>query len=352
MSAVLAAQGERNDAADAGARRWIVLNQAGPEADALLASSGLPVVLAGDDTDVPAWDRAADVDILFTGPRNGWRHAPATAPAGWPGRLKWVQVASAGIDYFPPWLLQVPQVTCSRGVAAVPIAEYVLTALLTHQRTWDTLPVTGAGPWRETFARVDQHLPGTLQGQSLGIAGYGAIGREVARRAQALGMQVTVLRRGGASVQAVEWVESAGHGETGVRSASSIEQLLAASDHVVLALPITPQTYHLINAATLAYARPGLHLVNIARGALVDQEALLHALDAGSVGGATLDVTDPEPLPDGHPLYRHPRVRITPHVSWAAHGAAQLTAHKFVANLARHVAGEPLEDVVDGARGY
>lgn len=349
MSAVLAAHGDGigvgDVVADAGADRWVVLNQAGPEVDALLASAGLPVVLADDNPAVPAWERAAEVDVLFTGPRNGWRNAPATAPAGWPGRLQWVHVASAGIDFFPPWLLQVPQVTCSRGVAAVPIAEYVLTALLTHQRTWDTLQVAGAGAWRETFARVDQHLPGTLQGRALGIAGYGAIGREVARRAQAFGMQVTVLRRGGGPV-------GEGQCDGGVRTVDSIEKLLAASDHLVLALPITAQTCHLINAATLAHARPGLHLVNIARGGLVDQQALLHALDSGRLFGATLDVTDPEPLPDGHPLYSHPRVRLTPHVSWAAQGAAELTARKFVDNLVRHVAGQALVDVVDAARGY
>lgn len=277
--------------------------------------------------------------MLFTGPRNGWRDAPTQAPAGWPGRLQWVHLASAGIDFFPPWLLDVPLVTCSRGVAAVPIAEYVLAAVLTHEKSWSTLQVDGARRWHDTFQRVDGQPPGSLRGRALGIAGYGAIGREVARLGQAFGMQVTVLRRGGTPAE-------------GVHSVASIEQLLAASDHLVLALPITPETRHLVNAATLAYARPGLHLVNIARGALVDQQALLHALDEGHLSGATLDVTDPEPLPEGHRLYRHPRVRLTPHVSWAAQDAGEATARKFVANLSRFLAGEPLEDVVDRARGY
>lgn len=319
-------------------RPTVILNQTGGEADARLASAALPVALA-PDPDAPPWTRAGEVDVLFTGPRNGWRNAPTQAPAGWPGRLQWVHLASAGIDFFPPWLLQVPLVTCSRGVAAVPIAEYVLAALLAHEKSWDSLRVDGAGPWRETFQRVDRQPPGTLRGRSLGIAGYGAIGREVARLAQAFGMQVTALRREGAPVE-------------GVHSAGSIEELLAASDHLVLALPITAQTHHLVNAATLAHARPGLHLVNIARGALVDQQALLHALDSGQLSGATLDVTDPEPLPDGHPLYSHPRVRLTPHVSWAARDAGALTAQKFVANLSRFLAGQALEDRVDFQRGY
>ena len=319
-------------------RPTVVLNQTGGAADALLASAALPVELAADPM-APPWTRAGEVDVLFTGPRNGWRDAPAQAPAGWPGRLQWVHLASAGIDFFPPWLLDVPLVTCSRGVAAVPIAEYVLAAILTHEKHWHTLQVDGAKRWRDTFQRVDRQPSGSLRGRALGIAGYGAIGREVARLGEAFGMQVTVLRRGGAPVE-------------GVHSVASIEELLAASDHLVLALPITPETQYLVNAATLAHARPGLHLVNIARGALVDQQALLHALDEGHLSGATLDVTDPEPLPEGHCLYRHPHVRLTPHVSWAAQDAGEATARKFVANLSRFLAGEPLEDVVDRARGY
>lgn len=319
-------------------RPTVVLNQTGEAADLLLASAALPVELAADPV-APPWTRAGEVDVLFTGPRNGWRDAPVEAPAGWPGLLQWVHLASAGIDFFPPWLLDVPLVTCSRGVAAVPIAEYVLAAILTHEKHWSTLQVDGAKRWRDTFQRVDRQPSGSLRGRALGIAGYGAIGREVARLGEAFGMQVTVLRRGGAPVE-------------GVHSVASIEQLLAASDHLVLALPITPETQHLVNAATLAHARPGLHLVNIARGALVDQQALLHALDEGHLSGATLDVTDPEPLPEGHRLYRHPRVRLTPHVSWAAQDAGEATARKFVANLSRFLAGQPLEDVVDRARGY
>lgn len=217
-------------------RPTVILNQTGEAADLLLASATLPVELAADPV-APPWTRAGEVDVLFTGPRNGWRDAPAQAPAGWPGRLQWVHLASAGIDFFPPWLLDVPLVTCSRGVAAVPIAEYVLTALLAHEKAWDALQVDGASRWRDTFQRVDQ-------------------------------------------------------------------------------------------------------------------QALLHALDEGRLSGATLDVTDPEPLPEGHRLYRHPRVRLTPHVSWAAQDAGEATARKFVANLSRFLAGEPLEDVVDRARGY
>lgn len=320
--------------------RPVVLNQLGDEASALIVASAVPVELLNAPAAL-AWTRAGEADVLFTAPRHGWKNAPEQAPAGWPGRLQWVHLASAGIDYFPPWLFEAPQVTCSRGVAAAPIAEYVLAALLDHQKCWAGLGVSSAAEWRQTFERVNRQPLGLLHGQTLGLLGYGAIGQSIARRAQAFGMQVTALRRSAASPS-----------EDGVRMAASLPELLAQSDHLVLALPLTPQTHHLINAQTLAHARPGLHLVNIARGPLIDQSALLQALDAGRLSRATLDVTDPEPLPDGHALYHHPRVRLTPHISWSAGGTTALTARKFVDNLRRFVAGQLLEDRVDLLRGY
>ncbi|MFZ2386879.1 MAG: D-isomer specific 2-hydroxyacid dehydrogenase family protein [Polaromonas sp.] len=316
------------------------MNQLGDEARALIAASAMPVELINAPGAL-AWTRAGEAEVLFTAPRHGWKNAPEQAPAGWPGRLQWAHLASAGIDYFPSWLFEVPQVTCSRGVAAVPIAEYVLGALLDHQKSWTGLGVSSAAEWRQTFERVDRQPLGLLHGQTLGLVGYGAIGQAIARRALAFGMQVTALRRSAASLK-----------EDGVRVAASLPELLAESHHVVLALPLTPQTRHLINAETLAHARPGLHLVNIARGPLIDQSALLQALDGGRLSRATLDVTDPEPLHDGHPLYRHPRVRLTPHISWSAGETAELTAGKFVDNLARYIGGQPLEDRVDLSRGY
>jgi phosphoglycerate dehydrogenase-like enzyme len=123
---------------------------------------------------------------------------------------------------------------------------------------------------------------------------------------------------------------------------------------VVLAAPLTDRTRHLIDAQALAAIPPGagVHLVNVARGGLVDQEALRPALDDGRVARATLDVTDPEPLPAGHWLYHHPRARISAHVSWSAPGAFELLLDTFVDNLRRFHAGEPLEGRVDLEAGY
>jgi phosphoglycerate dehydrogenase-like enzyme len=138
----------------------------------------------------------------------------------------------------------------------------------------------------------------------------------------------------------------------GVEIVRAIEELVADADHLVLATPATPATLRLIDDAVLAQVKPGLHLVNVARGELVDQEALRHALDNGRVGCASLDVVDPEPLPAGHWLYTHPRVRVSAHVSWSMPGAFDLLIEPFLENLRRHRDGRPLQHVVDVGLGY
>jgi phosphoglycerate dehydrogenase-like enzyme len=292
-----------------------------------------PQLLRGE-TDAAPWAVPDGAEVLLTRPSAGWFKAPARRPRGWPFGLRWVEVSSTGVDWFPPWLFDGPHVTCGRGVNAVPIAEYVLAAVLLHEKRLDELRVRDAADWRQATL-------GGLEGKTLGLVGFGSIGRAVARRAQAFGLRVTALRRGGADT-----------GDPSVVSAWSLHDLLAEADHLVLAVPLTPQTAKLIGREALSHAKPGLHLVNIARGGLVDQEALVEALDDGRLAAATLDVTDPEPLPDGHPLYRHPKVRLTPHVSWNAPGGDERLARKILDNLDRYVTGAPLADLVDPVRGY
>src|SRR4029453_9145310 len=164
----------------------------------------------------------------------------------------------------------------------------------------------------------------------------GGIGVAIADRALPVGMRVQALRRRPES-SPLEGVEVVG----------SIDELLPEADHLVLAAPATARPRHLINAETLALVKPGVHLVNIARGALVDQDALRVALDDGRVAMATLDTVDPEPLPAGHWMYEHRKVRLSAHVSWGTTEHFTGAIAVLVENLHRHVEGRPLRDLVD-----
>jgi phosphoglycerate dehydrogenase-like enzyme len=158
----------------------------------------------------------------------------------------------------------------------------------------------------------------------------GSIGTEVARRARAFGMEVQALRRT-ARASDIDGVVS-------VRDARSAVE---GAHHVVIAAPLTDETRHLVDADLLAAMRPGVHIVNIARGGLVDQDALRVALDTDHVARASLDVADPEPLPEGHWLYDHPHVRLSPHISWSMPESNDLLYTTFRTNLARWLAGRP-----------
>ncbi len=326
-------------------RSPVILNQLGPlVGERIAAHPSRPAVLA-HEPGRPPWEVPAGVEVLLTRPLIGWEAAPAAPPPGWGEGLRWIQSASTGMDFYPPWLLDgAPQggtprreasvVTCARGVSAVPIADYVLAAVLAFEKRLDAVRMQGPEDWRrETL--------GSLSGKRLGLAGFGAIGRAVAERARAFGLTVGAVRRSG-------WAEP----EPGVEPFDRLEDLAAASDHLVLALPLTAASRRLVDARLLARAKPGLHLVNVARGALVDQDALLAAIDSGRIAGATLDVTDPEPLPAGHPFYRHPAIRLTPHVSWSAPDFERRLADRILANLDAYARGEPLRDVVDPDTGY
>jgi len=283
------------------------------------------------------WEAANDADVLIIRPGLDWRGVRDTAkPAGlWPGRLRWVLSASAGIDFYPPWLLDAPLVTCGRGTASDEIADYVISAIYLHTKDLEGARARSAAQW--------QYKPlGRVIGSTVGIVGLGAIGQEVARRAQALGAHVVAVRRGSAGAVTPD----------GVRLVGSVEEVVAQADHIVIAVPATPQTRHLLNAALLAKAKPGTHLINVARGSVIDQEALIAALDAGQLDFATLDVTEPEPLPEGHPLYTHSRVRLTPHISSNYTAVRHRLLEKVAQDITLFAQGEVPSDVVDRVRGY
>ncbi len=249
--------------------------------------------------------------------------------------VRWIHALGTGVDRFPLERVGDRLLSCARGASAVPISEWVLAVMLAFEKqlpeAWLHAPPE-RWAWREL---------GGLEGRSLGLVGLGGIGQAVARRALPFGMRVRALRRSGAASPV-----------PGVEIAADLADLAAGADHLVVAASATPETRHLIGREALAAARPGLHLVNVARGSLVDQEALREALDAGRVARASLDTVEPEPLPEGHWLYAHPSVRLSAHVSWNAPDALERLYATFVDNLRRYRAGETLRGLVDPKLGY
>ncbi|QXQ05934.1 dehydrogenase [Sphingosinicellaceae bacterium] len=300
---------------------------------ALRAQPSAPTVIAVSEAH--PWEAANDADVLLVRPSPAWRETRGRPrPDAWPGRLQWVYSASVGIDFYPRWLLDAPLVTCGRGVASDEIADYAIAAIYAHAKNLEAVRARSPAEWKQAPL-------GRVAGSTVGIVGLGGIGTAVARRALALGAKVTAVRRRDVP-SPVE----------GVELLADIGDVVASADHFVLAVPATDATRALVDAKLLMRAKPTAHLINVARGSVLDQKALVAALDAGWLGFATLDVTDPEPLPEGHPLWTHPLVRLTPHVSSNYMQVRNALFDKVAANLGRFVRGEPLNDLVDVAAGY
>jgi phosphoglycerate dehydrogenase-like enzyme len=249
-------------------------------------------------------------------------------------RVEWFHVVGTGVDWVPREAFQAKIVTCARGGSALAISEFVVAAMLSFEKQ---LPELWARGPRDVWSPAQL---GTLDGRCLGLIGFGGIGRAVAARTLPFGVSVKALRRRPDPIP-VPGVQAAG-----------LEEVLRCADHLVLAAPHTAATHHVIGAETLGMVKPGVHLVNIARGGLVDQEALLVALDDGRVARATLDVADPEPLPEGHWMFTHPKVRLTGHISWSSPAGFEPLVAAAIDNLGRYLRGEELLGVVDRAEGY
>ena len=280
-------------------------------------------------------DGALDADVagevLVTSPIS----TPTLAEALRRG-VRWVHLIGTGVDRFPLDLIA-PDVTlsCSRGASAVAIAEWSITMMLAFEKR---LPE----PWLlEPPPRWFQADLGTLYGKTLAIVGLGGIGERAAVLARPFDMRVKALRR---SLRPAD--------TDGVEVVATLREVLDGADHVLIAAPLTSETRHMINAESIGWMKPGVHLVNIARGGLIDHDALRSALDSGHVARASLDTVDPEPLPDGHWLYSHPGVRLSAHVSWSIPEAQGMLHATFRENLRRYLDGLELVNVVDVQVGY
>jgi phosphoglycerate dehydrogenase-like enzyme len=259
-------------------------------------------------------------------------------------RLKWVQLSSAGADHMmrsglferrPDLLL-----TTASGLHAVPISEHILAMILHFSRRFNM------AVRNQPLHRWERYRLSEVNGATACMVGYGAIGRRAARLCKAVGMKVIAVR---ASIKE----QQPGDGTVErFYPLSDLMGALAEADYIVVAAPRTPQSEKMIGSEQLAALKPGAVLINISRGALVDEAALAQALREGKLGGAGLDVFEQEPLPESSPLWDFPNVLITPHNAGATPYYNRRLTEIFCDNLARYLAGEPLKNKVEPERGY
>lgn len=258
--------------------------------------------------------------------------------------LKWAHIPWAGVDSLIDAIRKTPAiVTCGKGVFDAPMADHVFALLLTLTRQINTfLRYQIAGIWRR---ETPNSTLTDLWGKTMGIVGLGNIGREVARRASAFGMRVLAVKRRPSAISE-EPVDGLFLGYEGLRL------MLPECDVVVVTSALTPQTRYLIGKSELASMKKGAILINVARGSVIDEQALAEALISGHLAGAGLDVFENEPLPPNSPLWHMPNVVITPHVGGLSERTRQRVFERFLENLRRFLAGEELLGVVDKEAGY
>ncbi|MFF2087101.1 D-isomer specific 2-hydroxyacid dehydrogenase family protein [Nocardia sp. NPDC058176] len=282
----------------------------------------------------------ADAEALI------WTGKPGDFPATLPPSVRWVQLPAAGIeDFFAAGVFAAhPDIefTSAAGAFSHSVAEHALMLLLAGVRYLPEHLRATSWQQREFFPHV-----GSLRGKTVTIVGAGGIGRALIPMLAPLGAHVIAVNRSGRRVTGPGIPD-----EVETVPADQLGRVWSHTDHVVVAAPATAQTRHLIGADELARLKPSSWVINVARGSLIDTDALVDALTGGAIGGAGLDVTDPEPLPDGHPLWTLPNAIITPHDSNPPQLRLAAFADHVGANIARFVAGQPLLAIIDTDRGY
>jgi phosphoglycerate dehydrogenase-like enzyme len=276
-----------------------------------------------------AW---AEVIFGLTAPRNVIARAP---------NLKWIQVISAGVNRWigtDVWQSRVT-ITGVSGIHATPIGEFVLALMLMFAKN---TPLSFRMMNRRHWQRYWTH---TLCGKTVGIVGLGHIGREIARLSKAFGMKTIATRRSIKQPGKVRNVDL-------LLPRSRLKYMLPRCDYVVLALPLTPETRHIIGKAEFKAMKPTARIINIGRGPLIDEEALIAALDGKLIAGAGLDVTCTEPLPKESRLWDFDNVILSPHVSGGMENYMLRATEVFCENLRRRLSGKKLLNVVDREKGY
>jgi D-3-phosphoglycerate dehydrogenase len=267
-----------------------------------------------------------------------WLEGDPEALPDLPDRVRWVQLSSAGVEQWTRSgrLDGDRTYTSATGAYGLPVAEHALALLLAGAKGLHRF--ARARAW-EDDGREHVH---PLEGATVAIVGAGGIGRALIGLLEPFGAEVIAVTRRGNAVE----------GAARTLPADRTEEVWPLAHHVVIAAPATDGTRHLVGASELAAMREDAWLVNVARGSLVDTDALVEALRTGSIAGAALDVTDPEPLPSDHPLWREPRALITPHVATPPAAEALHLAERVRENVRRFAAGEELLGLIDAGAGY
>jgi phosphoglycerate dehydrogenase-like enzyme len=261
-------------------------------------------------------------------------------------RLKWIHCTSAGVAQ-----LMYPELRRSRiiltnasGVHATTMAEHILGMMVAMARDFPgSIRYQLQRKWGQQAIWDGPARPRELSGEVALLIGFGAVGRAVAERVRALGMRVWAVTRSGHADAALA---------ERVFPATQLDSALPGADFLVLVAPETPETHHLIGVQQLSVMKPSAFLINVARGSLIDQAALIDALERRAIAGAALDVTTPEPLPPENLLWSLENVFITPHTSGISERLWEREGELLIDNLNRWFTGQPLRNQIDFTRGY
>lgn len=297
----------------------------------------------------PVW---AEAEVLYTLNRFP---DPTQAP-----RLRWIQLHFAGVDHAlkqPIVQAEDVEVTTASGVHAVHMAEFCLAMMLAFTYKLPLLlQLQAKAEWPKNAG--ERFNPRELRGQTLGIVGYGSIGRELARQADALGMTVLATKRDVMHPAEEDQYVEPGTGDPSgdiparLYPSQGLVSMASECDFLVVTTPLTDATRHMINEDVLHAMKRTAVLINVARGALVDEDALISALAAGTIAGAALDVFEEEPLPPTSPLWNLDNVILSPHISGNSVHYHEKAAALFAENLERYLNKQPLLNRLERKRGY
>jgi phosphoglycerate dehydrogenase-like enzyme len=281
---------------------------------------------------------APEADVILNGFHDG-SALRAILPLA--TRVKWIHALSAGVEkVLSPELIENPvPLTNGRGVFGPALAEFSIAAMFYFAKDLRRLIR------QQEAARWEQFDVAFLRDQTLGVVGYGGIGRETARLAHALGMKVLALRRRTPSSATDPILERSFTRE-------QLNEMLSLSDYIVAAAPLTSETQGMLGYGEFHFMKPSAVFINVGRGAVVVEAALISALNQSAIRGAALDVFETEPLPSDHPFWKMQNVLLSPHCADHTTGWMELAVKQFVENFERFRNGQPLEYIVDKQAGY